>query len=84
MPWLYSVLLGMDMHKNYQSPLGRLQPKEIDLEKVKKRGWEEEGILVIHVDDERLKWPEREIIKQIGNRIYQSKIKKNNGKTTTQ
>ena len=45
------------MQKDYQSPLGRMQPIKIDIEKVKK-------------DDERLSWDEQELIKQIGNKIY--------------
>ena len=65
------------MQKDYQSPLGKIQPTKIDLEKVKKEGWNKEGILVIKIDDERLNWPEKEIIKQIGNKIYNSKNKKN-------
>jgi hypothetical protein len=73
----------MAMHKKYRSPLAKLQNEKTDYEKIKKQGWEQNGILVINVDDERLSWPEKEIIKQIGNRIYQSKTKKNNGKTTT-
>ena len=67
----------MDMQKDYQSPLGKMQPTKIDLEKVKKEGWNKEGILVVKIDDERLSWPEKEIIKQIGNKIYNSKNKKN-------
>ena len=67
------------MQKDYQSPLGRIQPTKIDLEKVKKEGWNKEGILVVKIDDERLSWPEKEIIKQIGNKIYNSKNKKNDG-----
>ena len=65
------------MQKDYQSPLGKMQPTKIDLEKVKKEGWNKEGILVVKIDDERLSWPEKEIIKQIGNKIYNSKNKKN-------
>ena len=56
-----------------------MQPTKIDLEKVKKEGWNKEGILVVKIDDERLSWPEKEIIKQIGNKIYNSKNKKNDG-----
>ena len=67
------------MQKDYQSPLGKIQPTKIDLEKVKKEGWNKEGILVVKIDDERLSWPEKEIIKQIGNKIYNSKNKKNDG-----
>jgi len=65
------------MQKDYQSPLGKMQPTKVDLEKVKKEGWNKEGILVVKIDDERLSWPEKEIIKQIGNKIYNSKNKKN-------
>jgi hypothetical protein len=65
------------MQKDYQSPLGKMQPTKIDLEKVKKEGWNKEGILVVKIDDERLSWPEKEIIKQIGNKIYNSRNKKN-------
>jgi len=67
----------MAMQKDYQSPLGKIQPTKVDLEKVKKEGWNKEGILVVKIDDERLSWPEKEIIKQIGNKIYNSKNKKN-------
>lgn len=69
----------MAMQKDYQSPLGKMQPTKIDLEKIKKEGWNKEGILVVKIDDERLSWPEKEIIKQIGNKIYNSKNKKNDG-----
>jgi len=65
------------MQKDYQSPLGKMQPTKIDLEKVKKEGWNKEGILVVKIDDERLSWPEKEIIKQIRNKIYNSRNKKN-------
>ena len=71
----------MAMQKDYQSPLGKMQPTKIDLEKIKKEGWNKEGILVVKIDDERLSWPEKEIIKQIGNKIYNSKNKKNDGST---
>ena len=71
----------MAMQKDYQSPLGKMQPTKIDLEKVKKEGWNKEGILVVKIDDERLSWPEKEIIKQIGNKIYNSKNKKNDRST---
>ena len=69
----------MTMQKDYQSPLGKMQPTKIDLEKVKKEGWKNDGILVVKKDDERLSWDEQELIKQIGNKIYNSKNKKNDG-----
>ena len=51
--------------------LGRMQPKQIDAEKIKREGWNNDGILVVKVDDERLSWPEKELIKQIGSRLLQ-------------
>jgi hypothetical protein len=60
----------VNMQKDYQSSLGRMQPKRIDIEKVKKDGWKNDGILVVKKDDERLNWTEKELIKQIGNKIY--------------
>jgi len=63
------------MHRKYQSPLGRMQPEKIDPEKIKKQGWKENGILVVNVNDDRLNWPEKEIIKQIGTKIYKTKPK---------
>lgn len=68
------------MHKKYKSPLARMQPTKIDLERVKKQGWSNDGILVINVEDERLSWPEKEIIKQIGNRIHNLKKKERDDK----
>ena len=63
------------MYRKYQSPLGRMQPEKIDPEKIKKQGWKENGILVVNVNDDRLNWPEKEIIKQIGTKIYKTKPK---------
>ncbi len=60
--------------------LGRMQPKQIDAEKIKREGWNNDGILVVKVDDERLSWPEKELIKQIGDKIYKNKKGEKNGK----
>jgi hypothetical protein len=69
------------MQKDYQSPLGKMQPTKIDLEKVKKEGWKNDGILVVKKDDERLSWDEQELIKQIGNKIYNNQNRQKNGKS---
>ncbi len=37
-------------------------------EKVKQDGWREQGLLAVSVDDQRLSWPEREFIRQIGHK----------------
>ena len=39
-------------------------------EVIKRESWRDFGILVLKKDDARLSWPEREIIKQIGTRLY--------------
>ncbi len=68
------------MHRKYQSPLGRMQPEKIDPEKIKKQGWKNDGILVVKKDDERLSWDEQELIKQIGNKIYNNQNRQKNDK----
>jgi hypothetical protein len=37
---------------------------------VKHDGWREQKILVVSVDDERLSWPERELVRQLGEKLY--------------
>jgi hypothetical protein len=39
-------------------------------EEVKHDGWHELGILVINEDDQRLTWPERQLIRQLGERLF--------------
>jgi hypothetical protein len=39
-------------------------------EQVKRDGWREQGVLVIAVDDQRLTWPERELVRQLGQKLY--------------
>lgn len=41
-----------------------------DAERVKRDGWQERGVLVIAEDDQRLTWPERELIRQLGQKLY--------------
>ena len=54
----------------YRCPLGRLQPQATDLDAIKERGWRDQHILVVSPDDERLDWMERELVCQIGERLY--------------
>jgi len=44
-------------------------------EEVKRNGWHEQGILVVATDDTRLTWPERELVKQLGVKLYGSDAK---------
>ena len=33
-------------------------------------GWRHMGLFAVRADDDRLTWPERELIKQLGERLY--------------
>jgi hypothetical protein len=39
-------------------------------EQVKRDGWQEHGLLAVSVDDARLTWPEREFVRQLGEKLY--------------
>lgn len=77
--------MNSENHKNHlKCNLGRIQPNQIDKEKLKREGWNNDGILVVKIDDERLSWPEKELIKQIGDKIYKNKNSKNNNQINKQ
>jgi hypothetical protein len=56
--------------RELRSQLGRHQPKQIDAEAEKRAGWRRHGILVVPAQDPRLSWPERELIRQLGVKLY--------------
>lgn len=39
-------------------------------ETIKRDGWLAQGILVVSADDQRLTWPERELVHQLGRKLY--------------
>jgi hypothetical protein len=39
-------------------------------EEVKREGWREQLLLAVSLDDDRLTWPERELIRQLGEKLY--------------
>jgi hypothetical protein len=41
-----------------------------DPETVKRDGWKEQGVFAVSLDDQRLTWPERELVRQLGVRLY--------------
>jgi hypothetical protein len=43
------------------------------LDQVKREGWIDQNILVVSADDQRLTWPERELVRQIGEKLYGGK-----------
>lgn len=54
----------------YRSPLGRLLPESVDVEEIKRRGYHEDGILVIDMRKDSMDWAEREIFRQWAERRY--------------
>lgn len=42
-------------------------------EQIKRDGWRAQRVLVVDADDERLTWPERELVRQLGERLYGQK-----------
>ena len=41
-----------------------------DPDQVKRDGWKEEGLFAVMISDSRLTWPERELVEQLGTRLY--------------
>ena len=37
---------------------------------VSQDGWLEQGVLAVSVEDHRLSWPERELVRQLGEKLY--------------
>ena len=37
---------------------------------VKRDGWREQGVLAVSIEDDRLTWPERELVRQLGEKLY--------------
>ena len=58
------------MMPELRSYLGRHQVTPIDPDMEKCFGWREHGILVVAEEDVRLTWPERELIRQLGAKLY--------------
>ena len=56
--------------RELRSHLGRHQPKSIDPEAEKRSGWRRHGILVVAERDPRLTWAERELVRQLGARLF--------------
>ena len=41
-----------------------------DPDAVKREGWRQQGLLVVSPTDPRLTWPERELVRQLGEKLY--------------
>jgi hypothetical protein len=40
------------------------------LEELKRDGWREQNLLVVSPHDPRLTWPERELVRELGEKLY--------------
>ena len=45
-----------------------------DPDQVKRDGWHEQGVLAVSVNDHRLTWPERELVEQLGSKLYGKRL----------
>lgn len=45
-------------------------PNSVDYERMKKSGFVDHGILVVNVDDDRIGWVEREVLRTVGEKLY--------------
>ena len=55
-----------DMSTNDLEQLGQRR----DPEQVRREGWHEQRMLAVSLDDYRLTWPERELVRQLGEKLY--------------
>ena len=53
-----------------RSALGAFIPETMDVEEIKRDGWNDHRILVVRADDARIGWIEKQIIEQIGAKLY--------------
>ena len=52
----------------YRSPLNI--SRSVDFEAIKKNAFLDQGILIVSIDDKKLAWQDKEILRQIGTRLY--------------
>ena len=41
---------------------------------VKQDGWREQGVLAVSIEDDRLTWPERELVRRLGEKLYGKRV----------
>lgn len=39
-------------------------------DQVKRDGWQDQGMLAVSIEDDRLTWPEKELVRQLDDRLY--------------
>lgn len=48
-----------------------------DANEVKRDGWRDQGLLAVSIDDRRLNCLERELVRQLGERLYGARAQQN-------
>lgn len=56
--------------KMQKSPLARIQGPSINTDAAKTRGWMNHGILVVDEGDRRLTSVEKDLVRQLGEKLY--------------
>ncbi|TIW20356.1 MAG: hypothetical protein E5V63_31780 [Mesorhizobium sp.] len=54
--------------QGYRSPLK--SPTTIDYEAIKRQAFRDQDILIVKMDDPKLSWADREILRAVGERLY--------------
>jgi hypothetical protein len=58
------------MTSHHEPSRDRHHQTPFDAEAETRAGWRQHGILVVAEQDPRLTWPEREVVRQLGARLY--------------
>ena len=65
------------------SSLSRVQPRQpLDAEELavmRRAAWRQQGVLVVAEDDQRLTWPERELVRQLATKLHGSRKETRHG-----
>lgn len=64
-----SVTQGQHRRPEPARRMMRALPEQ-ETEAIKRYGWRDQGVLVVRADDSRLTWPEREMVRQLGAKLY--------------
>jgi len=61
-------------HSPMLTSLSRYLPRAAatitEMEALRRRAWRQDGVLSLRDGDDRLSWPERELVRQLGDRLY--------------
>jgi hypothetical protein len=65
--------------RGYSSPIRG--PSSVDYDAIKKNAFHDQDILIVNINDTKLPWQDRELLKSIGERLYgKQPARANNGR----